>query len=354
MVYEEKPDGRQLFYLYDSYGYLTAIRYYNGDTSTLVGYYVTTNAQGDVIGIYNAEGALRATYEYDAWGNIIAIKNGNGDTVTSDTHIAKLNSIRYRSYCYDNETGLYYVISRYYNPQVGRFLNADNQLSTGDVLGMNMFAYCGNNPVSRVDPTGEAWGHWLLAAGIVAGCAVATVISAGSFAFAMTAFGFATMGVSVGGTTGVLAMATIGSAIALGTSATVAAFNSSSADDFADQGSLTTVVATALGGFSGGYAGHTNSKVQTSNISTNTNTSRGSTGRTEPANLNEQLAMKQVQSNPYAGTPLKKVNLHDPRWPASDGWQKMQQIVYTSQGDINIHYVYNQTLKMFDDFKFTS
>ena len=80
--------------------------------------------------------------------------------------------------------------------------------------------------------------------------------------------------------------------------------------------------------------------------------SRGSTGRTEPANLTEKLAMEQVKSNPLAGTPLKKILMKDPRWPASEGWVKMQQIVPTSQGDINIHYVYNQTLKIFDDFKF--
>ena len=157
---EEKPDGRQLFYLYDSYGYLTAIRYYNGDTSTLVGYYVTTNAQGDVIGIYNADGALRATYEYDAWGNIISIKDGGGNTVTSDTHIAKLNSIRYRSYCYDNETGLYYVISRYYNPQVGRWLNADALIDQRSTLGMNLFAYCINNPIMLVDSFGLCANAW--------------------------------------------------------------------------------------------------------------------------------------------------------------------------------------------------
>lgn len=85
---------------------------------------------------------------------------------------------------------------------------------------------------------------------------------------------------------------------------------------------------------------------------TNTNTSRGSTGRTEPANLREKLAMEQVKSNPSAGTPLTRITLNDPRWPSSEGWVKMQQIVPTSQGDINIHYVYNQTLKIFDDFKF--
>ena len=62
--------------------------------------------------------------------------------------------------------------------------------------------------------------------------------------------------------------------------------------------------------------------------------------------------MEQVKSNPSVGTPLTRIRLNDPRWPSSEGWVKMQQIVPTSQGDINIHYVYNQPLEIFDDFKF--
>lgn len=80
--------------------------------------------------------------------------------------------------------------------------------------------------------------------------------------------------------------------------------------------------------------------------------SRGSTGRTEPFDLREQLAMEQVKSNPSAGTQLTKITLTDPRWPSSEGWVKMQHVVSTSQEEINIHYVYNQDLKIFDDFKF--
>ena len=64
--------------------------------------------------------------------------------------------------------------------------------------------------------------------------------------------------------------------------------------------------------------------------------------------------MEQVKSNPFAGTVLESVKLNDPRWPSSEGCVKMQQIVPTLQGNINIHYVYNQVLKIFDDFKFNS
>ena len=75
-------------------------------------------------------------------------------------------------------------------------------------------------------------------------------------------------------------------------------------------------------------------KKPTVDSKTNQSISRGSTGRTEPRNLREQLAMEQVKLNPTAGKPLK-ITLNDARWPASEGWVKMQQIVPTSQGNIN-------------------
>ena len=234
LVYEKRGDI-ELQYGYNSYGDLTLLRYTEAD-GTVNYYYAVCNSRGDVEGIYNGAGELRAHYTYDSWGNVISITDQNGKEITSSTHIGILNPIRYRGYYYDAETGMYYVGSRYYNPEVGRWLNTDNQLSTGDMTGMNLFAYCGNNPVNRIDPTGEAWYHWAIGVGIVAGLAVATVISAGSFAFAMTAVGFAAGGISVGGVTGGLAMATIGSSYALGAMGFVAAFNSNSVSDFNAQG----------------------------------------------------------------------------------------------------------------------
>ena len=91
-------------------------------------------------------------YAYDAWGNVLDISGTYASTLGQN------NPIRYRGYYYDSETGFYYVSSRYYDPEIGRWINADGYVSTGQgVLGNNMFAYCGNNPVNRVDHTGQFW-----------------------------------------------------------------------------------------------------------------------------------------------------------------------------------------------------
>ena len=88
-------------------------------------------------------------YKYDAWGNILSITGSLAST------IGQINPFRYRSYYYDVESGFYYLNSRYYDPSVGRFLNADGAVSTGTgILGFNMFAYCNNNPVNLIDSMG--------------------------------------------------------------------------------------------------------------------------------------------------------------------------------------------------------
>ena len=140
--------GHHIHYSYDSYGNLSVIKYYTNDTDYYI-YYVMTNVFGDVVSIHNANGTKVASYEYDAWGNVMAM------TDTTGIGIATINPIRYRGYFYDTETGLYYLSSRYYDPQVGRFINADGYVSTGQgMLGNNMFAYCLNNPVTMTDATG--------------------------------------------------------------------------------------------------------------------------------------------------------------------------------------------------------
>ena len=76
--------------------------------------------------------------------------------MTERSIVRTYNPFRYRGYYYDTETGLYCLQSRYYNPQWGRFLNADGYVNAnGDLIGFNMYAYCSNNPVMNVDPSGE-------------------------------------------------------------------------------------------------------------------------------------------------------------------------------------------------------
>ena len=220
------------------------------------------------------------------------------------------------------------------------------------MTGLNLFAYCGNNPVNRIDPDGEAWWHWALGAVVVAVCAVATVVTAGGFAAAVGAVAAVSSGVAAATTASTVAAgAFIGSATAYGMAVAAAASTSNSVKEFNDQGNWGTVAATAGGAVLGGVGGYISTKNSSTLPKTKQPTSRGSTGRTQPVNLKEQLAMEQVKLNPLEGKPLDLI-MNDPRWPASEGWIKMQQIVRTSQGNINIHYVYNPTLQIFDDFKF--
>ncbi len=123
------------------------VNYDNGTTSTV--HYFLRNAQGDILGLVNAHGVVVVSYTYDAWGNVLSVTGSMAGT------LGTLNPLRYRGYVYDTETKLYYLNSRYYNPATGRFVNADIFVSTGQgVLGSNMFAYCNNNPVMYVDPSG--------------------------------------------------------------------------------------------------------------------------------------------------------------------------------------------------------
>ncbi|WP_125461015.1 RHS repeat-associated core domain-containing protein [Clostridium taeniosporum] len=144
--------------IYSASGQLVSMNITSSETSDINGeYYYIRNAQGDIIGLFDGTETQIASYSYDSWGKLISIKDGSGVDITNDTEsIGYKNPYRYRGYRYDTETGLYYLQSRYYNPEWGRFINADDYVGTvGDLLSCNMFAYCKNNPVNMSDPDGH-------------------------------------------------------------------------------------------------------------------------------------------------------------------------------------------------------
>ena len=178
-----------LNFTYDASGLPMSVTY-NGTE-----YYYVTNLQGDVTAILNSSGTAVVQYTYDAWGNILTT------TGTMASTLGVHNPLRYRGYVFDSETSLYYLQSRYYDPEIGRFLNADDVAylgADGTLLSYNLFAYCGNNPVMGYDPTGhwdwELFGKVVVTTVIVAACltgvgaiaAAAAVVTSTSVATAVT------------------------------------------------------------------------------------------------------------------------------------------------------------------------
>ena len=140
--------------LYDNEDSVCGIEY-NGTA-----YYFLKNLQGDIIAITDSSGEEVARYSYDAWGKVTVFDTNGVDITKRTTHIANINPYRYRSYYFDLESGLYYLQSRYYDAQVGRFVNGDEVIYTfisKDASGYNTFEYCNNDCINLKDKTGNAY-----------------------------------------------------------------------------------------------------------------------------------------------------------------------------------------------------
>jgi RHS repeat-associated protein len=209
VTWQQTGSNNPIYFLYDAVGKLWGLKYTDGDV-----YFYVRNLQGDIIKVVNSAGLIVVEYAYDAWGNSISTTGSMATTLGVD------NPFRYRGYLLDSETGYFFVVSRYYDPNIGRFLNADNVdlLDGGNdhILENNLFTYCFNNPVNMTDEAG-CWPKWVtkIALGISAvliGAAVvaATVASGGAAA--------AFIGAAVTGLKAALVSGAIGAAVGAGTS----------------------------------------------------------------------------------------------------------------------------------------
>ena len=192
-ILREAWSGNTLIPMYDNEDNVCGI-IYNDEP-----YYFFKNLQGDIIAIADKDGKTAARYEYDAWGVCTVVED------TTTVGIAAINPFRYRGYYYDSEIGLYYLQSRYFNPSVGRFINADEIANLGvgrSIPCFNLFTYAENTPISMIDENGYAainivcaaigavigwpigdwiakklgyysgWKYWAIRAGVVIGGAV--------------------------------------------------------------------------------------------------------------------------------------------------------------------------------------
>ena len=195
-------------------------------------YLFTKNLQGDILNIYNEAGVKVASYTYDAWGN---------HTVTNHTsaNIGDINPFRYRGYYYDVETNFYYLNSRYYDPNVKRFINADSISylgANGDLQAFNLYAYCSNNPVMNIDPMGTFnWGRFLAAVAITVAAVAIVTVAAVAVTSALVASGVVASTIAVMGTTATISTTTA-VAVASATAGVIAG-GFSIADQIQEQGS---------------------------------------------------------------------------------------------------------------------
>ena len=324
LLREVSGDGT-LYYSYDSNGKLWSMDWEKEDTKK--GYFAIRNAQGDITGLYHREDStLAGAYTYDAWGQILSIDPADGAN-REDEEILEKNPFRYRGYYYDEESGYYFLQSRYYDPEVRRFLNADTLVAeTGNGIGYNLFAYSSNQPVNYKDESGHVLDTVLDVVSI--GVDVADIIQNPSDPVSWICFGAdvacAVIPVATGGGLAVRAAEKV--------------------DDVVDAAKTADHVGDAVKGVSSSKGVGNPVEV----------VGRGSTGRTVPNALNEQMAMHQVMSNPLEGavdmSQLKNhpVTMSDSRWLASEGWVKMSNNVK----GVEIHFVYNKITGVFDDFKF--
>ena len=215
---------------YDEMGAPVGFALRRGTSDAWENYFYAKNLQGDIEELYRIGATANdcdrvAYYEYDPWGKPLRVRDADGAQVSDPAHIANLNPLRYRGYYYDSDTGFYYLQSRYYDPQIGRFINVDSQLNTAaGILGFNLFTYCNNNPTKFTDSDGRFPFFAITAAiGAVVGAVVGGVVAAkkGGNVWAGIGIG-AAAGALIGAGLGAAAGAVLAGSITAATSSVIA------------------------------------------------------------------------------------------------------------------------------------
>ena len=294
-------------FFYDASGLPYAMKY-NGTA-----YYYITNLQGDVMRIVDASQNIVTSYDYDPYGKVISATGT----------LAGVNPLRYRGYVYDQETGFYYLQSRYYDPTIGRFINADVYSSTDiGIQGSNMFAYCNNNPVMHSDPTGE-----ILIGSIIAGAiggALLSVVShittnpdatVGSTLLAL-AVGAVTG--ALGGAAGALGFGELGKIVCSGIVGLIAGVYAGITTDGSGWQKLavgtSTAVITALGTYAGAHLETDVNGTRFGAAVANYSTTILVGSITEPLSVTSQNAITGKNANKKASATNRNINLRNERY----------------------------------------
>ena len=244
----ERRGRTEINYIYDAGGIRgMKVTVPTDDPSTYYAsseFYYVKDSLGNIRVILDKSGNIMVEYNYDAWGNFVAEKVREARIGSATVDLVSLNAFTYRGYYYDKESGLYFLINRYYDPTTGRFISPDDvgYLDFESFFGTNRYAYCLDNPVNYIDPEGTDWEsfwngvgnwfsdnwQWVAGACIIVACAVLTVVTAGGFAAAGGAIlSVFTSTMAVNATAATFAGAFVGSALLAGVGAVIGGIVSS-------------------------------------------------------------------------------------------------------------------------------
>ena len=151
LLIKEKHSGYSLNFIYNEDNSIIGFEYVDANTNAKTKYFYLKNLFGDIVEIIDENGISLVHYLYDAYGNTLEIIDNSAN------NLSQINPYRYRGYYYDKETQLYWVSSRYYSPELCRWISPDSieYLDPESINGLNLYAYCGNDPINKCDPTGH-------------------------------------------------------------------------------------------------------------------------------------------------------------------------------------------------------